>query len=122
VAYDEALAERIRVVLADAPDLIERKMFGGIAFMLGDHMVCGVVREDLMLRLGPEGVDRALEEPGTKPMTFTGPRMRSMVFVEPAGIREDARLAAWIGRARDFVATLPPKKPKRERRPRPPRF
>jgi TfoX/Sxy family transcriptional regulator of competence genes len=122
VAYDEDLAERIRDVLADAPDLFERKMFGGIAFMLGEHMVCGVVREDLMLRLGPEGVDRALGEAHTKPMTFTGPPMRSMVFVEPSGIREDADLAGWIGRAREFVATLPPKKPRRERRPRPPRI
>ena len=122
MAYDEELAERIRVVLADAPDLIEHKMFGGIAFMLGEHMVCGVVREDLMLRLGAEGVDEALGEPHTMPVTFTGPRMKSMVFVEPAGIREEAELGAWIDRAREFVATLPPKKPKRERRPRPPRF
>jgi hypothetical protein len=120
VAYDEELAERIRVVLADAPDLIERRMFGGIAFMLGEHMVCGVVREDLMLRLGREGVDRALEEPHTAPVTFTGPRMTSMVFVAPDGVREDAELAGWIGRAREFVATLPPKRPRRERRPRPP--
>ena len=122
MACDEQLAERIREVLADAPDLVERKMFGGIAFMLGDHMVCGIVREDLMLRLGPEGVDAALGEPHTKPMTFTGPRMRSMVFVEPSGIREDAELASWIGRARSFVSTLPPKKPRRARPPRPPRL
>jgi TfoX/Sxy family transcriptional regulator of competence genes len=122
VAYDEQLAERIRVVLADAPDMIERKMFGGIAFMLGEHMVCGVVRENLMLRLGPAGVDGALAEPHTSPMTFTGPPMRSMVYVEPAGVREEADLERWVGRARVFVATLPPKKPKRERRPRPPRL
>ncbi len=122
MAYDEQLADRIREVLADAPDLGERKMFGGIAFMLGEHMVCGIVRDDLMLRLGPEGVDAALGEPHTKPMTFTGPPMRSMVFVEPAGIRGDDELAAWIGRAREFVATLPPKTPRRPRRPRPPAF
>ena len=122
MAYDEQLAERIRDVLADAPDLVERKMFGGIAFMLGEHMVCGVVRENLMLRLGPEGAAEALDEPHTRPMDFTGPPMRSMLFVEPPGVREDADLERWVGRARAFVATLPPKKPRRARPRRPPAF
>ncbi len=120
MAYDEDLAERIRGVLADARDLREVKMFGGIAFMLGEHMVCGVVGENLMLRLGAEGVDEALGQPHTQPVEFTGPRMRSMVFVEPAGVREDAELERWIGRARTLVATLPPKKPRRQRSRRPP--
>lgn len=109
MAYDEQLAERIRLALADAPDLYERKMFGGIAFMTSGHMTVGILDDRLMARLGPEGTARALARPHVSPMDFTGPQSRTMVFVEPAGIAADADLAAWIGAAREFVATLPPK-------------
>ena len=109
MAYDEQLAERIRVALADAPGLYERKMFGGIAFMTSGHMTVGILGDRLMARLGPEGTARALERPHVSPMDFTGPPSRTMVFVEPAGIAADADLAEWIGAAREFVATLPPK-------------
>ena len=74
MAFDEVLAERVRVALADAPDLHERKMFGGIAFMVSGHMACGVAGDDLMLRLGPEGVADALRHPDARPMDFTGAR------------------------------------------------
>jgi TfoX/Sxy family transcriptional regulator of competence genes len=109
VAYDRHLAERIRWVLVD-PGVSEREMFGGIAFMLHGNMVCGVVREALMLRLGPELVQAALQEPHTAPMDFTGKPLKSMVLVEPPAIESDEALAAWIERARSFVATLPPKR------------
>ncbi|HVP03799.1 MAG TPA: TfoX/Sxy family protein [Solirubrobacteraceae bacterium] len=109
MAYDERLAARVRVVLADDPGVTERKMFGGIAFLCGGHMACGVVGEALMLRLGPEASDAALEEPHTRPMDFTGRPIRSMVYVDPAGIATDDALLAWVARAREFVSTLPPK-------------
>jgi len=113
VAFDDVLAERVRGALADAPDLAERKMFGGIAFMVSGHMACGVLGDDLMVRLGPEGAARALRAPHVRPMDFTGRAMTSMVFVEAAGLGDDADLGRWVGAARDFVATLPPKPPRR---------
>ena len=108
MAYDEELAERIRSVLGEE-DVCERKMFGGIAFMHRGNMVCGVMGDALMLRLGAEGADAALDEPHTRPMDFTGRPMRNLVYVEPEGIATDEALAAWVGRGLDFVATLPPK-------------
>jgi TfoX/Sxy family transcriptional regulator of competence genes len=107
--YDTNLAERIRWVLVD-DGVTEREMFGGIAFMLHGNMVCGVIRDSLLLRLGPEGSAAALaEDEHTRPMDFTGKPMRSMMLVEPLGIERDEDLAAWIERARSFVGTLPPK-------------
>jgi TfoX/Sxy family transcriptional regulator of competence genes len=109
MAFDEQLAERVRMILADAPDLVERKMFGGIAFMVSGHMTCGVAGDDLMLRLGPEGVAEALRDPQARPMDFTGRVMSSMVFIAADGLRDQLDLERWVGKARAFVATLPPK-------------
>jgi TfoX/Sxy family transcriptional regulator of competence genes len=108
MAYDTHLAERIRWVLVD-DGVTEREMFGGIAFMLRGNMVCGVVRDTLMLRLGPELAAAAIEEPHVRPMDFTGKPMKSMVLVDALAIETDDDLAAWIERARAFVGTLPPK-------------
>jgi TfoX/Sxy family transcriptional regulator of competence genes len=86
MAYDVDLAARIRAVLPTGEPITERQMFGGLAFMLGGHMFCGVVKNSLMVRLGPESADRALERPHVRPMDFTGRPMTGMVFVEPAGL------------------------------------
>ena len=99
MAYDETLAERIRIALRARDDVSERKMFGGIAFMVRDRMAVGVVRDDLMVRVGPEGNDEALAQPHARPMDFTGKPMRGMVYVAPAGVATDADLARWIDRA-----------------------
>ena len=112
MAFDEVLAERVRLALADADDLYERKMFGGIAFMVSGHMACGIVGDDLMVRLGPEAVGDALGRPHVRPMDFTGRAASSMVFVAPEGTRADADLDGWVDVARSFVATLPPKEPR----------
>ena len=109
MAYDESLAARVRRALAPRPDVDERKMFGGLAFMLRGNMCCGVAGDTLMLRLGNEGAAAALEEPHTRPMDFTGKPMRSMVYVGSDGIAADDDLYRWINRAADFAATLPPK-------------
>jgi len=111
MAYDETLADRIRDVLAAEPGVTERKMFGGIAFMVDGHMACGIVRDELMLRLGAEGADAALEKPHVRPMDFTGRPMTGMVYVEPAGVRGVA-LRNWVGRAVAHARSLPPKQPK----------
>jgi TfoX/Sxy family transcriptional regulator of competence genes len=115
VAFDERLAERVSTVLADVPDVREQQMFGGIAFLVGGHMACGVVGDELMLRLGEEGADAALDQPYMRPMDFTGKPMSTMVFVEPAGVETDEALAGWITRALAYVQTLPPKTKQRGR-------
>jgi hypothetical protein len=109
MAYDENLAERVRAVLASEPSLSERKMFGGLAFMIDGHMCCGIVGHDLMLRLGPDGCDAALKRPHVRPMDFTGRPMTSMVFVEPGGLR-GAALRRWVESAVRLARTLPPKR------------
>ena len=109
MAYDEQLAERVRRALAGRPGLSERKMFGGIAFMLNGNMCAGVVRDQLMLRVGAERFGEALAQPHARPMDFTGRPMKGMVYVGSEGFRSDADLAGWLRRGADFAATLPPK-------------
>lgn len=114
MAYDETLADRVRCVVPDVGEITERKMFGGLAFMLDSHMVCGVVGDSLMLRLGPAGAERALSRPHVRPMDFTGRTMKAMVFVDPPGLK-GAALTRWVQAAAEFVQGLPPKAPGRRR-------
>jgi TfoX/Sxy family transcriptional regulator of competence genes len=109
MAYDENLAERIRVVLKDRPAVTERKMFGGLAFLVAGNMACGILGEDLMLRLGEDGADAALDAPHTRPMDFTGRPMKLMVYVAPAGFAAEQELRAWVGRGVAYARSLPPK-------------
>ena len=109
MAYDEVLAERVRRALAGRNDLSEKKMFGGIAFMLRGNMCCGIVRNDLMVRVGPERHEEALAEPHARPMDFTGRPMRGMVYVTPEGCRTDEALKRWVEQGLNFAATLPAK-------------
>src|SRR5258708_36368521 len=90
MAYDLGLADRIRVVLGHLGDFSERKMFGGLCFLVSGRMCCGIVKSDLMLRLTPETAAAALREPHTRPMDFTGKPMKSMIYVEAAGIDSDS--------------------------------
>jgi TfoX/Sxy family transcriptional regulator of competence genes len=108
VAYDEDLASRVREALPPDTEVTERKMFGGLAFMLGGHMFCGVVKDALMARLGDEGADRALGQPHVRPMDFTGRTMKGMVFIDPEGLRGDA-LDHWVDAAASYARGLPPK-------------
>jgi TfoX/Sxy family transcriptional regulator of competence genes len=84
-------------------------MFGGVAFLINGHMACGVLDEVLVLRLGEEGADAALEKKHTRPMDFTGKPMKSMIYVDPAGFRGEKALKAWVDRAIAFARSLPPK-------------
>ena len=90
-------------------ELYEIKMFGGIAFMLRGHMCCGVVKDLLMVRVGPEGYEKALTKPHARPMDFTGRPLKGLVFVAPAGTRTEKGLAGWVEQAARFVRTLPPR-------------
>ena len=83
-------------------------MFGGIAYMLAGNMCCGVIDEDLLVRLGDDA-ETALAEPHTRPMDFTGKPMKSTIYVDPEGTRDDAELTRWVEVGADFAASLTPK-------------
>lgn len=110
MAFDEDLAERVRESLAaDVVERVsERKMFGGLAFMLDGNMFVGIVGDELMVRLGPEAADAALERPHVRIMDFTGRPSKGTVFVGPGALGGE-ELTGWVADALDFVATLPPK-------------
>lgn len=107
--YDLHLAERVRQALAGQPRVAERKMFGGLAFFVHGNMCCGIVGEDLMVRVGPQRYEEALAQPHARPMDFTGRPMKGMVFVSPDGCRSGEDIKRWVKRGLDFVLTLPPK-------------
>lgn len=109
MAYDEGVAQRIREVLDDRPGVTEKKMFGGIAFMLDGYMFVGVQDDALMARVGPDNHQAALARPGARPMDFTGRPMKGYVYVDPAGFESDEELADWVNECAAFVQTLPPK-------------
>lgn len=109
MTYSEDLADRTRVVLAGETRWDERKMFGGLAFMVAGHMCCGIIGDELMVRVGPEAYDEALAQPGAREMDFTGRPMRGMVYVSAAGVETPEQLAAWVERGLRFVRSLPPK-------------
>jgi len=111
VAFDQELAERVHAALAAVPDLETRRMFGGITFMVGGHMACGVVGQELMLRLGREAAEQALREPHVRAMDFTGRPSRGAVFVSADGLRHSRDLKRWIDAAMAYVATLPRRRP-----------
>jgi TfoX/Sxy family transcriptional regulator of competence genes len=108
MAYDEDLAMRVREVLPPGAAVTERQMFGGLTFLLDGHMCCGVVRDTLMARLGPDAADAALDQPHVHPMDFTGRPMKGMVFIEPEGLG-GAALERWVSAAAEYTRTLPPK-------------
>ena len=114
MAYDEDLADRVREVVPVDAEVTERKMFGGLAFLLDGHMFVGIVGSELMVRLGPEAAQRALELDHVREMDFTGRPMKNMVFVRPAGLRGTA-LEEWVTAAADYARTLAPKQPGRPR-------
>ncbi len=111
MAYDELLADRIRSHLEGEPGVTERKMFGGLAFMVNGNMACGPVKRTLMVRVGPDAYQSALAD-GADEMTFTGRAMRGFVQVDADDLDDDSVLAAWVDRGVGFAASLPPKAPK----------
>lgn len=109
MAYDEAVAGRVRKALEGSRDVVEKRMFGGIAFMVRGNMCCGVIGDRLMLRVGPKGYETALSRPHAKPMDFTGRPMKGMVYVGPEGFASGRDLKMWIERAMEFTLSLPAK-------------
>jgi hypothetical protein len=109
MAYDEGLAERIRLYLAADPGVTEKRMFGGIAFLHEGNVAVGVTGDELMVRLGPHAADAALARPGARVFDMTGRPMRGWVLVAGSAVTEDEALGAWIDEGRAFAASLPPK-------------
>ena len=108
MAYDEKLAGRIRAILADHADVREQKMFGGLTFMVGGHMCCGVNGDELIVRLDPDQENDALARPHARPMDFTGRPMRGFVTVQPEGLK-GAQLNRWVREAVAQAESLSPK-------------
>jgi TfoX/Sxy family transcriptional regulator of competence genes len=109
VAYDEALADQVRELLSARADVSERKMFGGIAFIVGGNMACGVLGEELIVRLGDEEGEKALAEDGVRPFDFTGKPMKGIVYVSSERTSDDAGLAEWVDAGADYASSLPAK-------------
>ena len=102
MAYNEALAERVREALASRPKVEEKKMMGGLTFMVDDKMCVGVLRDDLMARIDPDIYETALKKRGCREMDFTGRPMKGFVFISPEGTQRKADLDYWLGLALDF--------------------
>lgn len=109
MGYSEQLADRIRTALRGARAVSERTMFGGLAFMVRGNMCVGVIDDKLMVRVGPDGYERALKLTHARPMDFTGKPMRGFVYVTPEGTRTPRQLRAWVDRGLEFAKTLPRK-------------
>lgn len=108
--YDEGLAQRLREVLDDgAYPYVEKKMFGGLSFLVNGNMSVGITGEDLLVRVGKENDEAALSLPHARPMDFTGKPMKGWIYVSPEGYASDEDLIAWIRRGLDFALSLPPK-------------
>lgn len=109
MAYNERLAERIRTILRGRRRVTEKKMFGGLAFMVNGHMCVGINGDDLMVRVGPERYERSLEYKHARPMDFTGKPLKGMVYVSPPGYRSTVNLTRWVEDGLKFVRSIPPK-------------
>jgi TfoX/Sxy family transcriptional regulator of competence genes len=104
--HDEGLAQRIRELLEECHDVSEKRMFGGVAFLVAGKMCVGVVRDDLMVRVGPDQYAAALRRPHARPMDFTGRPMKGFVFIAPDGVASDHALRTWVECGLRFVCSL----------------
>lgn len=118
MGYDEKAADRGRRILSGRRDVVEKKMVGGLSFMVNGSMCCGLTNTALMVRVGPEAREWALAQPHVRLMEFAGRPLAGFVCVDPRGFRTDTALATWLQRGIDFVLTLPAKEPAYRSHPR----
>ena len=110
MAFDEGLADRVRAVLGGRSDVEDKRMFGGLAFLVAGNMACGVMGDDLMVRVGPDDAASLIAtEPNARAMDMKGRPMRGWVLVEPEATARDGDLERWVRRGEAFAASLPPK-------------
>ena len=107
MAYNEELADRVRVVLADRTDVEEKKMFGGLTFMVAGQMCCGVLKDDLVVRIEPGEFDTLVGQPRVRPFDFSGRPMQGMVYVENGALADPKVLQTWVQRGTDYVTAHP---------------
>jgi len=107
--YDEGLAQRIREALEGRPGVAEKRMFGGMAFMINGNMACGVIKDDLMIRVGPDGYEKSLSMAHTRRFDFTGKPLRGFIVVAATGFEDDDALRKWVMKGVDFASSLPAK-------------
>ena len=107
--YDTELARRIRAALGPLPGLDEKKMFGGVGFLIRGNMACGVHKQDLIVRVGPDRYPEAISQPHARPFDMTGRPMSGWVTVDPAGCENDEQLDAWVSQGLAFAQSLPAK-------------
>lgn len=118
MAFDIELASRVREALAARNDVTEKKMFGGLCFMVRGHMCCGIDSNNFMLRVGPDQYEAALNRRHAKPMDFTGRPLTGFVYVVPDGLKTKRDLAGWLKMGLDFVESLPVKAAKKAKKKR----
>jgi len=106
VTFNENLAQKIRESIKGKRNITEKKMFGGLAFLLKGKMFCGIVKDDLMVRTGPDNYENALNKPHARPMDFTGKPMKGFVYVGPAGYKTAKALSGWISLGLDYASTV----------------
>jgi len=117
MAYDEETAERVRAALSGEPDVVEKKLMGGLCFMVNGAMCCSVSSKGgLLIRVDPTEFGRLLAEPHVQPMEMGGRTMTGFVRIGPEGYQTDAALSKWLRRGVDFAKTLPPKPSRRKSR------
>ena len=109
MAYSEALEQRIKDHIGDHPAVVDKKMFGGVAFLLQHNMAVGVHKEDLMVRVGPDRHDDSLAQPGVVVFDISGRPMKGWILVQADAIADDDALSNWIEQGMDFAGSLPPK-------------
>jgi TfoX/Sxy family transcriptional regulator of competence genes len=110
MAFDQALAARVRGVLDARPDVEDREMFGGIAFLVAGNMACGVNGDDLMVRVGKDEAATLIQsEPGAREFDMSGRPMRNWILIAPEATADDGDLERWVRRGEEFAAGLPPK-------------
>src|SRR6266550_391114 len=109
MAFDEKLAARIKAQLGKKKGIVEKKMFGGLAFLLNGNMSCGVHGNEMIIRIDPETTESALAEPGTRIFDMTGRPMKGWLLVGAAGLENETALAKWVSRGLDYAASLPKK-------------
>jgi TfoX/Sxy family transcriptional regulator of competence genes len=109
MAFDEGLAQRVRALLDDRSDVADKQMFGGIGFLIGGNMACGVSGDDLIVRVDREDSEKLLGEPGARRFDMTGRPMKGWLLVAPEATADDGDLERWVRRSEEFAASLPPK-------------
>ncbi len=109
MAYNEELAQRMRARLKRKPGMVEKKMFGGIGFLVNGNMACGVNKQDLIVRLSDQDFAAALKKPHVRIFDMTGRPMKGWILVSPAGYASEAALESWIEKGISFAKSLPSK-------------